>query len=246
MAADEQPAAPPPEPAIVAAPKPNRAATEFPWRLLYTGLILLGLFAAYGAMRKYVLAPIIPPASTSRLVVAPGPNVLIAIRDLARLETCAFHMERVVELNDEQTHLFGLIQARDALLLVAAGDVIAGIDLADLREGDVQADWPHKRVRIVLPAAAIFGSALDSSLTRVFSRTTDHLALRREDLEERARREAEATMRRGAIESGILQRARAGGERAIRSLMRSMGFEEVQIEWRPSSGDDTGRPPRAS
>ncbi len=235
MAADEQPAVPDPLPASPPASPPPaaaRAANEFPWRVLYIALIVLGFIAAYGALRRYVLAPLVPQASTSRIEITPSPNVLVAIRDLARLETCSFHMERVVELNDEQTHLFGLIQARDAMLLVAAGDVVAGIDLQHLRDGDVQADWPHKRVHIVLPPVEVFSAALDNTQTRVFSRTTDQLAMRREDLEERARREAESTMRRGALDSGILDRARAGAERSVRSLMRSLGFDDVQIEFR--------------
>lgn len=206
-----------------------------PRRALYQGLligVLLLIAALLAAIALRPQAPLLPPPSTSQIEVRPTPNVLLAVRELARLETVNFHMERVVDLADQQTHLFGLVEARDAILLVAVADVIGGVDLQKLRDEDVTVDWPKRRVALRLPPAEVFGTNLDNEQTRVYLRKTDTFASRRENLEERARREATKTIERAAMEAGLLDRARQGAERAIRSLMRSAGFEEVEITWR--------------
>jgi hypothetical protein len=199
---------------------------------LLVGMIIAGLFVGGAGAALLVWHYAVPSPSSSRVVSAPSPNVVLAVRELARLETANYHMERVVELSDEQTHLFGLIQSKDALMLVAVGDVVAGIDLQKLRDEDVQADWTTHTIRIEPPAPVVFSANLDNTRTHVETRSTDRLADRREDLEGLARREAEAKLRSAAIEAGILDRARGGGERALESLLHSLGFEQVQISWR--------------
>ena len=174
----------------------------------------------------------LPSPAASRVQVTPSPNVVLAMRTLARLQTVNFHMERVVELTDQQSHLFGLVHSQDAILLVAVGDVVAGVDLAKLGQADVDTDWATRSVRVRAPAPEIFSATLDNERTHVVTRATDRLATRREDLEGMARREAESRLRSAADEAGILARAADSGERAFESLLRSMGYEHVQITWR--------------
>lgn len=195
---------------------------------LAVGLVLSGASVALLATRFTLPSP-----STSRVDVTPSPNVVLAMRTLARLETVDFHMERVVELTDQQSHLFGLVQSQDAILLVAVGDVVSGVDLAKLAQDDVDADWVARSVRVRAPAPEIFSATLDNERTHVVTRSTDRLATRREDLEGMARREAESRLKSAATEAGILARAADDGERAIESLLRSLGYREVRITWKP-------------
>src|SRR5688572_13058021 len=65
------------------------------------------------------------------------PSVVVAVRDLARLEGAEFRIDRVVSLTDKQDRFFGLVHAKDAILLVASGAVVAGTDLSGLADGDV-------------------------------------------------------------------------------------------------------------
>jgi hypothetical protein len=175
---------------------------------------------------------ILPPASATRTEVAPTPNVVLAVKSLARLESVTFHMERAIDLADHQSKLFGLVRAKDAILLLAVGDVVAGCDLSTIGENDVDADFEQRRVTVRLPEPKVFSARLDEQKTRVFARKTDALASRHEDLEERARREAVKTMETAAIEAGILDRARGGAESAVKGLLTSAGFREVRIEFR--------------
>jgi len=165
-------------------------------------------------------------------VVRGSSPVVTAIRDLATLETASYHMERVIDLRDKQSHLFGLFESQDAVLLVAAADIVAGIDLSGMRDGDIVFDSVRHTARVTLPPPVILSAHLDNTRTYVHTRITDPLARRAEQLETRARLEAEQTLRDAAIEAGILQRARNNGARTIQTLVQSLGFTEVRVEFR--------------
>jgi hypothetical protein len=164
-------------------------------------------------------------------IAGPPPAVVLAVRDLARLDSTSFHIEKVIEVSDAQSRLWGLVQAKDAVLLVAVGDVVAGVDLGKLKDGDVAVDPATHAITLHLPPADVASATLDSRATHVYSRTTDLLAARNEQLEGEARLRAEDAMRRAAIDAGILDRAQASAERTLRALLRSMGYERVAIDW---------------
>jgi hypothetical protein len=159
------------------------------------------------------------------------PGVVTAIRDVARLESTTFHIEKVVEASDAQGRLGGLVEAKDALLLVAVGDVVAGVDLSKLGENDVTVDPSTHTLHVRLPAAEVTSATLDEHATHVYSRTTDLLAVRNEQLEGAARRRAEEQMRDAAIEEGILERARVSADRTLKALLRSLGYANAEIDW---------------
>lgn len=191
------------------------------------------------------------PGTTERVVQVERetPNVVAAVRELARLEATSFHMERVVDLRDRQQVLFGAVEAEDAILLVASADVTAGVDLARLRDRDVVVDAERKSVRIVLPPPEILSARIDNDRTFVYSRETDVLARRSESLETRARQRAEASMRSAAISAGLLERAKESARRTIDSLVRALGFRTVEIHFAdeelpslPSIGPAPSRP----
>jgi hypothetical protein len=169
------------------------------------------------------------PSTTVTTVVHDSPSVIVAIHQLARLETTSFHIERVIDLKDKQTRLYGLIQGEDSILLIAAGDVVAGVDLSQLRESDVTYGKDGKSARIVLPQPTIFSTRLDNGRTYVHSRSTDTFAVRAETLETRARQMAERSLHDAALEAGILEQARVSAQRTIGTLVRSLGFQHVDI-----------------
>jgi hypothetical protein len=199
------------------------------------GFVILGLLALVfggGALAIKLLLKPAEPASTSVEVLKPTPQVIVSMRQLALLQTSTFHLERVIDLRDRQSHLFGMVHVEDAILLVAAGDVTAGVDLATLRDEDVEVDPAAHRVRILLPPAQILSATLDNQLTYVHTRRTDTLAKRQETLETRARQVAESNLRDAALAGGILDRARDGAERAVRGLARSLGYDSVELSFR--------------
>ena len=68
--------------------------------------------------------------------------------------------------------------------------------------------------------------------TYVHTRKTDLLAQRNEALETQARQAAEQTLRAAAEDSGIVERAQESVARTVRSLVRSLGYPEVKVDFR--------------
>jgi hypothetical protein len=157
------------------------------------------------------------------------PDVITQVREL---EGVSYHVERVVDLKDEQRAMLGLLSASDAILLVASGEVVAGVDLAELQPGDVSVTPDRRSIRIHLPPAQVFSARLDNARTYVHTRKTDLLAQRNESLESRARQAAEQTLRAAAEDGGILQRARDSVARTVTSLVHSLGYAEVTVDFR--------------
>ncbi|HWP07016.1 MAG TPA: DUF4230 domain-containing protein [Polyangiaceae bacterium] len=162
----------------------------------------------------------------------PLPDVITQVRELSRLEGVSYHVERVVDLKDKQQKLFGLVKAEDAILLVAGGDVTAGVDLGKLQDGDVVVAPDRQSVSIHLPPGEVFSAKLDNDRTYVHTRTTDLLAQRKESLETEARKAAERTLQSAAEDAGIVRRAEESVKRTVESLVRSLGFAKVTVDFR--------------
>src|SRR5438874_8102696 len=158
------------------------------------------------------------PPSASRTIVRPTGTILMSVRELARLETNELHMEKVVDLTDKQSRLFGLIDTTDAILLVAAGDVTVGVDLTKLGEGDLVIDRETGTARIMLPPPEVLSVRLDEEHTFVYRRTTALLARRNEQLESSARKEAVRAIEEASHDPAVMEKARKQAERQLKDL----------------------------
>lgn len=199
-------------------------------------LLAVALLAAV-ALGALVVAPRLlssaPP--TSVVAVHPSPAIITAIRDLARLETTEVHVEKVVDLTDTQSRFFGLVEATDALLLVAVGHVTLGVDLSRLADGDISFDPTSGVAHLTLPEPEIFSTRLDEKETYVYTRKTSLLARRNEHLETRARQEAIRAVEKAAIEGDMTARAKVQAERQLTALAAQLGAKRLEIRWRPTA-----------
>lgn len=198
---------------------------------LVTLLGVLGLLGL-GILAYVSFTGAIPFAS--RTVVRPTGTILMAVRDLARLETNELHMEKVIDLTDKQSRFFGLIDTSDAILMVAAGDVTIGIDLTKLGEDDIAVDREKGTARVVLPAPEVLSVRLDEAHTYVYRRTTALLAERNEHLESKARQEAVRAIEEAARDAAVMDKAQKQAERQMRGLLEKFGVTQVVIGWRPA------------
>lgn len=148
------------------------------------------------------------------------------LNELATVQTTAS-----VPVPQESGNITGVPEfiSGESLLLIAAGDVRAGVDLDDLEQGDVRVEGEN--VTIDLPEPEILSSGLDEDRTRVYDREQGLLNFSPdEDLETEARREAVAEIEAAARENGIMGRAQENAENSLRAFIRSLGFEEVSFE----------------
>lgn len=83
---------------------------------------------------------------------------------------------------------------------------------------------------IDLPEARILGSSLDEDRTKLYDRDRGLFKIRGNDeLIDEARRDAEDRMVEAARENGILDKAQTNAETSIRTLVTSLGYDEVQF-----------------
>jgi hypothetical protein len=165
-----------------------------------------------------------PFALTARPAVA-GPVVLQQIQKLQRLETCRYNGQVLVKGETRGTLPVWL--AGDRMLFVGYGEVVAGLDLARLREGDVKAEGSS--VTVQLPPAEILTTRLDNSRSEPYERQTGFFSRPDLRLETRVRVEAEEQIRRAALESGVLDTARENAREAVRKQLGSLGFRQIQV-----------------
>jgi hypothetical protein len=73
---------------------------------------------------------------------------------------------------------------------------------------------------------------IDNERTYVHTRKTDLLAERVEEIETRARRLAEDSIRDAALSAGILDRAKQDAEHTLTALITPLGYHHVEVGWR--------------
>ena len=155
------------------------------------------------------------------------PTVVDRIQRLQRLETVVYTMDKIVT-GARENPIFPDFLAGDRLLMLVHGEVVGGIDFADLKPGDVKVDG--KQIHLHLPAPQIFSTRIDSAKTRVYSRQTGLLVPSDPNLETQVRQEAELQLREAAMAEGILRNAQQNGMSTITSLLQGLGFERVDFE----------------
>jgi Protein of unknown function (DUF4230) len=155
------------------------------------------------------------------------PSVVEKIQRLQRLETVVYTMDKVVE-GDRESLILPDFLAGEKLLLVAHGEVIAGVDLGALQPSDVEVSG--RKIHVRLPQAQIFSARLDSAQTRVYSRSTGLLISADPNLESEVRQKAEQQIRESALADGILNKAAQNAGSTVKSMLFTLGFESVEVD----------------
>ncbi len=154
------------------------------------------------------------------------PTVVRQIQKLQRLETVSYTMDKIISGEHDNAYLPKFL-AGDRLLLVAHGDVVAGINLASLGPGDVLITG--QTVSIHLPAAEVFSTRIDNARTKVYSRDTGLFSSPDPNLESEVREEAERQLQQAALQDGILKTATDNARATIIGMLQGFGFREVDI-----------------
>lgn len=154
------------------------------------------------------------------------PTVVHQIQQLQRLETVSYTMDKIISGEHANAYLPKFL-AGDRLLLVVHGEVIGGINLANLQAGDVQVQG--QKVTIHLPAAELFSTRIDNARTKVYSRDTGLFSTPDPDLESEVRQEAERQLQQAALQDGILKTAGDNARSTISGMLQGFGFHEVEI-----------------
>lgn len=156
-----------------------------------------------------------------------APAVVDKIRQLSRLETVVYSLDKIVE-GKRQNPLLPDFLAGDKLLLVAHGEVVAGIDMAHLTPNDIHVNGDT--VHLKLPSAQILSTTIDNGRTRVYSRSTGLLVPIDPNLESEVRQTAQEQIAKAALDDGILDKARQNARAGLTTLLYGLGFHTVDVQ----------------
>lgn len=164
-------------------------------------------------------------------------SVVSQVRGLARLETASMEIIQILRVKQSHSVIPDLV-AGDEVRLMAVGEVIAGIDLSEIREEDVRVEDGVLVIR--LPRTRVLVTRLDNQKTEVLDRETGVLRKGDIHLESRARGEAEIAIRNEALRKGIREIARQNAEKQLAEFLMKLGAESVRFESElgpPSDGE---------
>jgi hypothetical protein len=198
--------------------------------LLLVGRQLIGQF--FGGVATNLPETVRQVVATPTTTVFDRGGAIKQIQSLNRLETSSFSIERVIEANVERGNILDSILG-ERLLLIASGNVVAGIDMSKLKDSDVIISADGKSITITLPPSEIFSKGLDNQRTRVYDRQTrigtQIIGGENKDLETQARLEGESAILQAACEGGIMQKAADEAQRSMEQFLRLLKFQEVQV-----------------
>jgi MFS superfamily sulfate permease-like transporter len=199
--------------------------------LTSVGLLILGVIAAVTIAARFVVHRVEQLASRAvarKEEMADIGTLVTRVRDLNRLETATMRVASVSTIK-QSYDLIPNALAGDELTLYSAGDVIAGVDLSQLKKDDVHRE-PDGTIVVRLPPSQLLVSRLDNLASHVIQRRTG--VFRRADigLEGRARQYAEQNIRNEAIRRGILQLAQQNAEARVAELLHTLGGAKVRFE----------------
>jgi len=159
-----------------------------------------------------------------RPAIANTATVVTQIQSLSHLVTVKYVFEKVVVIEDAKWY------GQNRLLMVAHGVVKAGVDLRNLKPGDVKVRG--NQLWLTLPRPQLMDAYLDEGKTEILERSTGILRTFDQQMEQDARRQAIEAIRKAARASGILKDAEDRTRLQLAALARTAGFEEVHIEFR--------------
>ncbi len=192
---------------------------------LVNALLILAILAGALLVFVVILPRVIRMATGPK--IAPSPIMLQQVQTLSQLVTVKYVVEKVVLLEDV-SKWYELSLGESSVLMVAHGIVKAGVDLKELKPGDIETSG--KTVTIKLPPSRITDCYLDDKLTEIVERKTGLLRKFDKDLEQNARRQAVDDINRAARNDGILRDADERAKTQLTTLFQQMGYEQVKFK----------------
>jgi len=193
------------------------------WALLLVAAALvagIGL-ARYGDRVPWLADLMGEPTQTTE-------STVLGIRRLNELATAEMTAQLVVT-EQKDVRIFSQPLPRfltgQEVLLIARGEVEAGIDLDELREDDVRANG--KRVTVDLPKARILDTSLDEDKTKLYDWDRGIFIRGDYSLVEEARQDAVDEIEQTARDEDLVGKAQDNAEDSIRGFLTSLGYKKI-------------------
>jgi hypothetical protein len=223
------PPSPPPQPP---APPPTRR--RGPGQTL--GVLVLAGLALVGVNRIADLVPHLVNPFRTETVNRSGPAVLKALDDLHQYRAATGSFQVLLDIEKDATYLPSFLKG-ERTLFVANGHVDASVDFSDLSPKAVRVSPDRRSVIVTLPHATLSTPTVDPQASYVAGRDRglfDRIAGFFADNPTSERPlylEAEPRLTAAAAQAGLTQRAEENTRAMLRSLIGSLGFDDVQVNF---------------
>lgn len=220
---------------------PGEAPAERKSRLglavVLTALITLCLAGAVLVLARDMVGPLIwrpttTPLSAPMLPPTPSPTpvtVVDQVQAMGQLATVQYSIQAVLEETRERGDFWDWL-TRERLLLVAYGEVIAGVNLAEVTAEDIRVE--DEQVTIKLPQPIVISQRVDMDRTYVYDYERGFIG----DLIPpdpnwviQVESRAESVIVERAVADGILDKAATNAQVQLTALMYSLGFKKVEF-----------------
>ena len=198
--------------------------------LLVLGVVALAVLGGYLSWRltRQAMTAAVAEITERKEETIDLSALVTQVRELSRLETASMRVIHVATTT-QSYELVPNALAGDQLTFLAAGDVIAGIDLSLVQQKDVWRE-PDGTVVMRLPRSQILVSRIDNRESKVINRKTGLLRKSDVHLEARARQTAEQGIRNEAMKKGILKLADQNAEAKLAQFLHAVGVQRVRFE----------------
>jgi hypothetical protein len=225
---------PPPAPPQYEPPRPRR---EVPWGLITLGILVIAIFGGVSWVKGVI--PDFHNPFAQATIDRSGPAVLKSIQDLHEYHAATGNFQQIVDLHHDTglpDRLLG-----DRTLFVAVGSVDALIDFGQVGQGGVQVSGDRRAATITLPRPNLSDPQIDVGRSYVYDRDSGLFnqigSLFSDD--PNSEREvyllAEQKIRAAAQNgSGLVPRAEDNTRKMLQSLLRSLGFTRVVVNFEPA------------
>ncbi|GII91292.1 DUF4230 domain-containing protein [Sinosporangium siamense] len=211
--------------------RPPRRRLGWGWRLLVGFVVFVALLVGGGWLAWSWLNPF-----GEDVIDRSGPALLQSIHDLSRFEAASGDFQVVVDMEKDAAFLPDAIKG-ERTLFVAAGSVDAYVDFAGLGGDALKVSGDRTSVTVRLPRAQLEKPNLDNKRSYVFAqerglfdRMRDFLSGSPGDQRELYAL-AERKIGEAAVAGDLRARAEANTKNMLESLLKSLGFTKVTVEY---------------
>jgi hypothetical protein len=196
------------------------------------GIVLVTIIVVAGGIGFNILRQPFQKKTVDR---SPAP-VLVALRDLANYEAAAAQFEVMVDVENDVKYLPSVV-AGDRVLFIGVGEVRASVDFAGLDAENVEVTGDREDVVVRLPAPELEDAFVDPERSHVANRDRgilDRIGGLFSDNPTGERdlyRLAADKMEAAAQETGLRQLAEDNTRTMLYTLLRTLGFEQITIEF---------------
>ncbi|HEX9162422.1 MAG TPA: DUF4230 domain-containing protein [Thermoanaerobaculia bacterium] len=155
-------------------------------------------------------------------------TLVTEVRNLNRLETASMRVVHVATITQTYQMVPDALGG-DQITFLAAGDVIAGVDMSLFKQSDVRSE-ADGTVVLRLPPAQVLVTRVDNRESHVIARKTGLFRRADMNLESRVRQHAEQEIRNEALRKGILNLASQNAQARIAEFVHTLGFTKVRFD----------------